>query len=320
MLRSARIFFFLILCATRSAFSVEAYALKVSVTANGPWVTAGDLLSPTPDGELAAIKLERLESPGRRINIGRDLVLLKLKGAGLSNPIFVSGTSCAVTASSRWVKGADIRGFGEKYISDRLSSLSSTAVLDIEPKEVPKDILVPDRTVRLEIPPDTEARWRGNVVLRIVIHETGEDGTDLEVGQSLLTCLVKVKQSLLVARVPIRNNDLISNLNTGVETVDATFLQEDGYSSLDEAAGLKARIFIGAEKVILPSMLERPPLIKRGDIVKLVVRSGMITVQTSAVALRDAALGDSIPVQIQDTKKQVQARVLDESTVMSESH
>jgi flagella basal body P-ring formation protein FlgA len=315
----AGLIFLLMLGAARTAFPAQGYALRVSATVNGPWILVGDLLSPRPEGDLAALKLRRLGPPGQSDVIPRDLVALKLRESESGAALFVSGSSCVVTASRRRVPGADIQAFADKYLRERLAALSATSEIEILPKQAPKDLLVPDRTVRLEIEPQPGARWRGNVVLRVLAHESGEDGADLEVGQSLLTCLVKVQQSLLVALRPIRSGDLISNLNAAVSQVDATFVQEDGYGSLDDAGGLKARDFIAADRVILPSMLERPPLIRRGDIVKLLVRSGMISVQTSARALRDAALGDSIPVEIVDSKKQLQAKVLDEGTVVSDS-
>jgi flagellar basal body P-ring formation protein FlgA len=319
MLRSAQFLFVLMLCACRPLFSVQAYALRVSITANGPWVTVGQVLSPEPGPEIANLTLKRLESPGRNFNISRDLVELKIRGSVKNADVTISGNTCEVTASHRWVKGEDIRKFGEKYVRDRLASLSATAVVQIESREAPKDLMVPDRTVRLEIPPATEARWRGNVVLRIVVHETGEDGMDLEVGQALMTYFVRVQQTLLVASKAIRNSDAIDATDAGISSVDATFLQEDGYADLSQVAGLKSKVFIGPDKVILPSMLERPPVIKRGDIVKLVVQSGMVTVETSAEALRDAALGDSIPVQIVSSRKELQARVLNAGTVMAQT-
>jgi flagella basal body P-ring formation protein FlgA len=173
--------------------------------------------------------------------------------------------------------------------------------------------------VRLEIPPVSGGRFRGNVLLRVLARQSAEDGSVVDVGSATAGFLVTVRQNLAVALRPIRRGEAVDASNAGLSKLDTTFLAEDGYASLDDLAGLKAKTYIGQGKLISPAMLERPPLVHRGDIVKLVVRSGLISVQASAKALRDGALGDSLPVELLDSKKQVQGRVLDAGTVVSDS-
>lgn len=315
-----RALLFLLAALAPWGLQAEAYALKLSVTAHGPWIKAGDVLRPAPTGKLASVKIKHLDGPGKSAEISRDLVMLKVREARLKGlQVSISGTSCVATGSSRTVQGADIRAFAEKYLRERLAPLSGAAEVEMIVKDAPQDLLVPDRTVRLELLPPAGGRFRGNVILRILAHQTDEDGGDLMVGQSVISALVKVRQKQLVSTRPIRRGELISAQNAALAMVDATYSLEDGYSTLDEAAGLKCKTYIGADKQISPQMLERPPVIKRGDIVKLEVRAGLISVKVTAKALRDAALGDSIPVEVVESKKQVQARVLDQGTVVSES-
>jgi flagella basal body P-ring formation protein FlgA len=280
----------------------------------------GQVLEPAPVTAVAELKLLRADAPGKSMHISRDLVALKLREARLDEPVEVSGTTCVVSLSSRTVKGADIKAFAEGYIKQRLDALSATAQVELTTRELPKDMLVPDRTVRLDLLPPDSGRFRGNVILRIAAHQTTEDGEDIQVGQAIMSCLVRVKESQLQARRTIRRGEIITSENAAISLVDATYEQEDAYTSLEEAEGLKARTFIIAGKLIAPSMLERPPLVKRGDIVKLVVRAGLVTVNSSAKVLRDGALGDSIPVEIEESHKQVQGKVLDSGTVVSDSH
>jgi len=279
----------------------------------------GEILEPTPPKKIADLKIRRLEGPGKTVEVGRDLVAMKLKDARLGAAVSLSGSVCLVTASARLVKGADIKDFAEKYLRERLSPLSGAAEVEVALKEPPPDLLVPDRSVRLELVPPAGGRFRGNVLLRVVAHETSEEGADLEVGQALISALVKVKQDQLTATRPIRRGDLVTAENAALGPVDTTYLPEAGYASLSEAAGLKARTYIGAGKLISPSMLERPPVVKRGDVVKLMVRAGLVVVSVSAKALRDAAVGDSIPVEIVDSRKQLQARVMEDGTLVSET-
>lgn len=269
--------------------------------------------------KLAAIKIARLLAPGKTMELSRDLVALKIRDARVGAPLVISGTVTVVTASSRLVKGDDVRAFAEKYLRERLAPLSSSAEIDFSFKDSAVDFVVPDRPVTLDLAPPAGGRFRGNVVLRVIARQTAEDGSEIQVGHSVMSCLVKIRQKQLVALKAIRRGELISAANVGLAMVDTTYQLDEGYSGIDEVAGLKAKTYIGADKAVTALMLERPPVIRRGDIVTLVVRSGLVSVNVAAKAMRDAAVGDSIPVEISQSKKQVQGRVMDERTVVSES-
>jgi flagella basal body P-ring formation protein FlgA len=306
-----------------SVFGLDALAasrLRPELTLNGPWITVGDLLDPAPDTVMAKIKVKRLVAPGKSLEISRDQLFLKLREArlGRSLPELSQGSSL-VHASAKRVPGTDLKAFAEKYIKDRLANLSGVAEVEVTVSSPVRDVLVPERLVKFQITPRAGQNWRGNVVLRVVLLQTLEDGTELEVGQAVLPFVVKVTQSLLLASRAIRRGELISDVNTKISALDSSLLSFDGYTQLAQAQGLKARLPIPADKPIDPASLERPSAIKRGDIVKLIVRSGLVAVEVSAKAMRDAAVGDSIPVEVQDSKKQLQARVLDQRTVVSDT-
>ena len=156
-------------------------------------------------------------------------------------------------------------------------------------------------------------------MLRLTLLQTLEDGSEFEVGQATLPYSVKVTQNLLLASKAIRRGEALDGLNTKIGLVDSSTFAFEGYSDAAQVQGLKAKLPIMAGKVIDPASLERPAAVKRGDIVKLIVRSGLVAVEVSAKAMRDAALGDSIPVEVLDSKKQLQARVLDQHTVVSDT-
>jgi flagella basal body P-ring formation protein FlgA len=147
--------------------------------------------------------------------------------------------------------------------------------------------------------------------------QTLEDGQPAEAAAVTLSYLVKIKQPELVALKPIAKGEKIGPLNSGLAEKDATFQAEDGFSNTESAYGLSARRPIQADAVILAGMVELPVLVKRGDMVRLQARSGAVNVETSAKALRDGKKGDSIPVQVEATKKQINAVVVDERTVQA---
>jgi flagellar basal body P-ring formation protein FlgA len=63
------------------------------------------------------------------------------------------------------------------------------------------------------------------------------------------------------------------------------------------------------------NMLENPVIIKRGEMIKLIAKSGMLTVVAYGTAQNDGALGEQIKVENSDTSRTVVGRVVNASSV-----
>jgi flagella basal body P-ring formation protein FlgA len=298
-----------------------SFTMKDQISLAGPWIHAGQVLEPAPDSMTARVKIRKVGMPGSSVELSRELLLLKLKDAHLGGELpDIQGKATKVLASSRMLPGSEVQAFAEKYLRERLNSLSGVAAVELSPSSQVRDLVVPDKPVTFRISPRPGQNWKGDVVLLVGLLETDDDdATEIPVGGPSVSFKVRVKQSQLVAARLLKRGELLGPENTQMADLDSTYDFEDGYSSLEGVAGMKLKLPIPAGKAIKPSALERPFLVKRGDVVKLIVRSGSISVATSALAQRDGALGDSIPVEVQDGKKLVQARVLDSGTVVSDA-
>src|SRR6185503_8335836 len=103
----------------------------------------------------------------------------------------------------------------------------------------------------------------------------------------------------VVAARTLKKGELVDAAAASLAEKDITYEPGEPLAGLDEAEGKRTAKPVPAGKVILKSMLEQPPLIKRGDMVRLVSRSGAVNVEVPAKALRDAAAGESLPVEIE---------------------
>lgn len=71
----------------------------------------------------------------------------------------------------------------------------------------------------------------------------------------------------------------------------------------------KARRALAKGEVVTDRDLQRAVVIKQGDTIGIQVRRGQVTVRALAVALRDARIGDRLPVRVQKTGKEFNAVV-----------
>ena len=79
-------------------------------------------------------------------------------------------------------------------------------------------------------------------------------------------------------------------------------------SSVDDVVGLLVRRSIPADTVIAMDALDRPPAIKRGEVVTVVAAIPGIEIRSSGVALADARAGETVRIRHSTSLKVIQAR------------
>jgi flagellar basal body P-ring formation protein FlgA len=82
-----------------------------------------------------------------------------------------------------------------------------------------------------------------------------------------------------------------------------------------DIVGLKARRNIAAGEALTDAVLDVPPLVKSGDVVRIIATVGAVQVTGSAVASSSGHRGDVIRVTPKPNGRPVRARITGESTV-----
>jgi flagella basal body P-ring formation protein FlgA len=294
----------------------RALAYKVSPVAHSRNATLGDLLEGPLPADLAVVVVKPGLAPGHDVRVESTLVGFKLKqhGAGWR---LVSGSPAAVTLSvpSQHVSGEDLRRFAQQFLMDQLSQ---TAGASAEPKGPVQDLTLFDAPVRLVIRLEPGQALHGEIALTVDVMQASA-GDQEELAASVpVSFLIRRLESHLVATHPIRRGDLLSASNLALRQDDATF-DPDGIDSLDAVAGKVARTFLEEGHVLTMAMVDQPLAIQSGDIVRLLVHSGGVVVVASAKALRDARIGESIPLLVVDSQRQVQGRCVDAGVAVTEA-
>lgn len=117
--------------------------------------------------------------------------------------------------------------------------------------------------------------------------------------------MVVVKDSLE------RGTILRANL---LELVPLTENNEDSFASIEDVLGYELERNLSKGATIKPRYISRPPLIHKGDAVKVIIRTPGIEISGIAKALEDGNLGETINIRRQN--ESLQAKILDEQTVL----
>ena len=289
--------------------------LKVSATAHGPNVLVVDVVDGDVPAVVAGLALKAAGRPGNKVMVDAALVALKLRRAPKGPWTLDGPKSCQVVVMGQKVPGATLKAFASDYLAQRLSGTSGVAIV---PLGAVNDLLLYDPPAHFKVlPPDNNA-FRGNVVLRVQVLQEIFGGEERETASVPVSFLVKRREARLVASKLIRKGELFGPENLTLMDQDSTF-DQDGIADMESVQGKAARTYIPAGKPLTESFVERPAAIKRGDMVKLLVRSGGVVVEATAKALRDARIGESIPVEVEGSKKEAQARCVEAGTVVRDA-
>ena len=129
------------------------------------------------------------------------------------------------------------------------------------------------------------------------------------------TAKIEVWGSVVVTRKPLGRYKPITEDDIMLQTMDLTHLSSNVVTDPETVLGKRTKRAIGAQKPLRTDSIELPPLVKRGDLVVIVVQSKGLKITTRGLVKKKGRLGDRIPVVNVDSKKVLYARVIDSNTV-----
>jgi len=117
---------------------------------------------------------------------------------------------------------------------------------------------------------------------------------------------VRAEESVVIAARPLSRLQPVTAEDIEVLPRELSSLPAGYFRRAEDVIGRLADRNIGAGEVLDPRVVRSPPIIKRGQTVTLVVRTGGISVRTSGVALADAGLDERIRVRNAATARQLE--------------
>jgi len=159
------------------------------------------------------------------------------------------------------------------------------------------------------IAPQQWEGW-GNANLAVVVRQNGRIVANLPVRVD-----VEALTEMVVATRQIGHGTIIAASDLALQKREISSATGRYARTVDEAIGKKTRTGIKANQVVRLDQVEKPPLIKTGQIVTIVAESAAIRITVSGRAKSAGAEGDMIMVQNLTSLKEFPAKVLSTTTV-----
>ncbi len=239
-------------------------------------------------------------------------ILSALLVFSFSLPAFAATAPAAAAklpaAAGNVVTEAAVRG----VISDYLMQKASALAAEVTVKKIGYygDLKLPAGTVSYDVvAPD---RWEGygpaSVALVVRVDGQVKRNQTVQVEVEALT-------EMVVAARTLERGEVLSASDLALARRDLNQVHGSYMKAIDEAVGLRMKTTLRANTPLRRDNLERPPLVKSGQLVTILAENEVVRVTASGRAKGAGALGDVIMVQNLSSQKDIAARVLDATTV-----
>ena len=173
-----------------------------------------------------------------------------------------------------------------------------------------KPVLVPAGKTSLHVVPGPLGGRTGRRAFRVGIHVDNRLAKTVNVIEDIQA------ESMVILPVRwIKARDIIQRGDVITQKRSLSSLQPDVIFHPGDAVGKKALRALAPNQPIQQSHLAYPPIIKKGDRVIIEVRQGGLVVQTVGIAKASGEKGKTIPVENQQSHREVLGRIVDPGLV-----
>ncbi len=287
--------------------------LKEQALVTEPIVRLGDIASITPEGpkarQLAERQVSRAPAPGKsKIIQSRSLISSLRHLQGAENFKWTGPENITIRR-----QGIEISREGLKQIIADFLQQNLGNIPDIELRftsvRAPESIILPTGDIQHTVTP-SKPGIIGSSSFSIIFQVDGK---------TVKNCTVRGKLEVIAevatARVNMRRGNIITADQLKMTRLDISKFDKP-YPAIDLVVGMQAKRTIRAGRVIDRQNVELPPIIKKGQPVKIVASRGSLQVSANGVAIMDGRLGDFIRVKNINSSKLIYCKV-DSSGIVS---
>jgi flagella basal body P-ring formation protein FlgA len=290
----------------------RAAVLRVApdVSVSGDEITLGDLAASDGDEELrrllSSVRLGPAPVPGGTLRL--DAEYIRVRARGVLDPAraqLLLPDRVTVARTYQVVTGAEIAEAAQARLMDRLEAREprgeSYALI---PASRPADLRVP--TGRLEILPRVGevSPTQGFLSIAVVIRVDGRDHQTVP-----MTFRVGRRVQVVVANHALEPRTVLGPADFRIETRVSTEIPNGARAAMSDPAGMEVLRSVRAGEIVTDGVVRAKILVRRGELVTLLLEGHGFKITTQGRAGEDARRGDLVRVLNSTSKREVVGRV-----------
>lgn len=312
MTRSIILLICIFFSACQSCYGLEV-TFKPTAEVKGISITLADVASFSDQSDLARALGSQVVStsppPGQEIILQTVDVKRGLTGT-LPVPDSVEWDGAAVVRVHRngvTVGPERIQAIIDEYLKKHHDDLPN-AEINFSPNSLPLPFILPTGEMTWDVIPSNPGILSSNS-LSIIFSVDGRVRKNISIPGH-----IKALAPVIVATSTVRRGDILAADEIRIETRDISETTTPCHDP-KEILGEKAKRDIRSGTIIEQSWIDIPPMVARGQIVKIILNSGMLHIATTGIARIDGNKNQIIQVRNTNSKKIIYARVTAPGTV-----
>ena len=259
--------------------------------------------------KLQSIVLTKAPSPGEKREISAHYIEAKVEHSGIDTstvrldiPKKIQVARKAVEVSSQKIEEIVRRFILKKmpWDPEQVSIKFSDT----------KDIVLAVGNVTYEVVPHKKEDYLGNTNLQVIFMVGGREEKRIWV-----TARIDVNQEVVVSNHSLKRHYIITKEDIRLEKKNLKELPAGVITNPFEVIGKRTRRTVDPDVPLRLNCLEVPPLVRRGDMVTIVVETDVLKITTQGMVTEDGGKGEMVRVINTGSRREVFARVIDARTV-----
>ncbi len=292
-------------------------SLKDEVVLEGDEITIKDISTVIGDDANLVNRVENIvlgNAPGanstRRVNLSFIIMRLKSASVDVSEVTFTDAKSSLVSIESTRIKGLEIAQRAKEYLLDFLPMDDRETTVELG--RIPADQWVPKRRDKIDffITLIDTSKDRGKVEL--IVSASSDSRRFFKVP---VYFNVRVFEFVAITKRKLRRKQPIARENLFIARRDTTRMRGMAFSSIDDLKGMTTIAPVQANTILTDHMVEIPPTVKQGSLVKLIVERSGFKIVTKGLAQQTGYKGDVIKIKNVNSKKMLYGTIVNSDSV-----
>lgn len=296
-----------------SSVLAQTITLKSRVVSNQSQITLGMVAELTPSSEgLAQKRLVRAPNPAKKVVLKRAQIerLLRQNGVDTATITWAGPKTVNIVGASQTVTPSDVQYAIDDFLRDAEFRLPNIT-FEFIPFSLPEAFTFPAGSLQYDVIPAVETIV-GSRSFTIVYRVGGKTVKNLAVRGRL-----SANAEVVVVQQPLRRGVVISSNDVELVAVDIS-KAHDPLFVLEDVIGQRVVRSMRAGQLVESKYIELPPVIKKGDFVRIIAQRGSMVLTASGVARQDGRMNETIRVKNSSSQKEVRGRVIGPSQVKVE--
>jgi flagella basal body P-ring formation protein FlgA len=262
---------------------------------------------------ISGVIIGRSPIPGKRREIEASVVKRRLKQNRIDPDRLVLQMPARIIVERSFIEITPdkIKALVSDYISQNL--INNHADARIKDIQVSENLKLPTGRITYTVKPPRNNDMAGKIPFTVNFDVNGKFYKRV-----WASATIEIFTHVVVTRKPLGRHKPITEDDIEIQKMDLAHLPSNVITDPEVILGQRTRRAIGSRTVLRSNLVEFPPLVKRGDVVVILVETGGLKITALGQVKKKGRFGERIPVMNFDSKKVLYARVLDSNTVKVE--